>query len=956
MFIQQVDDKINTERSWMSAYKFHLVTSVQQLSKLVDFCIERKLYSIDVETTGLDSRVYKDEFFEDGKTTRHGIRTVDKIAGVCMSFDGENGYYVPLAHEPEGSGNLPWDPAWDEFERLVHSGSRAIKHGGIFDDEFLHPVTGKEYWKKEEFEDTFLISKILTPLKGSPNGLKPLTKEHFGIDMIELDELFTDEMKAYLKKQGMGYNFAVLHPREGLEYGCSDGIFTYKLFSVLREKLAPSDLFIYELEKSFSNVLRKLERNRIHLDVDRLHQLEVECKAEMIKVGDAIRKFIENNRHNSNPGKWRTLNIGSVEQLAEALLINEDGLQLKPTKELVVEAAGGWSNYNDGGGDDDSEQPEANADKKYTLKETAVKSLHDAYGDKYKIKIDDRENSLFELILEYRHYSKMLDSYIAPLSQSFDKYGDVRPSFSQMGTDTARLSSKAGDIKDGYSGINFQGIPRDSDEDKPELFKQIRTIIIPRDGWMLAKLDYAGEELRVVTNLSGDKVWTRSFLYEDGDVHSITARILFNKDEVNKDERNRGKRSNFAFIYGGGAGAIQRNVGCSMEDAQRHMDNLRHGVPELMGYVEHQKQFAKKFKCIYTAFGRRIPVPDIDSPIRKIRSKAERNAINSTIQAGSADLIKMAMCFVDKNVRKLGWEDRVKYILTVHDEIVFEIRPQYLMEIIRKLDEWMTCIWKIPKVHGREWVVPLLTEPGLGKSWRVKHDFFEMVDGVPAKPNDIAEDGTFKGKLKPGHYFADGRIYQEIPDFLAPYIKRLPVEPKELTAVEPVPLLEAKSEDKPIDDSEETIVITKDDLPVELRSESIGGTAEIPPLSLNSGDLDLSDLSVNVESNDSSTGNSESVGGLEDLMSMPDTNKEPENISLDEKVEIDPKSVFRWTIRSQLNETTVKKLHAICVLAEGETPLRIISPDGEILVSEDVGARVSKDEFLLYSRLFGLGS
>jgi DNA polymerase I-like protein with 3'-5' exonuclease and polymerase domains len=944
MFLQQVDDKINTERSWMSAYRFHLVTSIQQLSKLIDFCIERKLYSIDVETTGLDNRVYPDSFFDDGKTTRHGIRTVDKIAGVCMSFNGEDGYYIPLSHEPEGSNNLPWDPAWDEFERLVYSDARAITHGGIFDDEFLYPVTGKEYWKKEEFEDTFLISKILNPLKGSPNGLKPLTKEHFGVDMIELDELFTDEMKVYLKKQGMGLNFAMLHPREGLEYGCSDGIFTYKLFHTLREKLAPGDLFIYELEKSFSNVLRKLERNRVHLDIDRLHQLEVECKTEMRKVGDAIRTFIE-SRNKHNKGKWSTLNIGSVDQLAEALITHEDGLLLKPTKELIVEAAGGWSNYNEGGGDDDSDQSESSGEKKYTLKETAIKSLHDAYGKKTLIKIDDRENSLFELILEYRHYSKMLDSYLAPLSSSFDKYGDVRPSFTQMGTDTARLSAKAGEIKDGYSGINFQGIPRDSDEDKPELFKQIRTIIVPREGWMLAKLDYAGEELRVVTNLSGDRVWTKSFLYEDGDVHSITARILFGKDEVNKDERNRGKRSNFAFIYGGGAGAIQRNVECTMEDAQRHMDNLRHGVPELMGYVDHQKQFAKKFKCIYTSFGRRIPISDIDSPIRKLRSAAERRAINYTVQSTSADIIKMAMCFVDKNIRKLGWEDRVKYILTVHDEIVFEIRPQYLMEIIPKLNEWMTCIWQIPKVHGREWVVPLLTEPGIDTNWRAKYDHFEMTQGVPAKSSDIAEDGTFKGKLKKNHYFADGRIYQEVPDFLKPHITRLPINGKELPVIESVPLLEAKSEEKPV--TEEPVSMSEDKEITELAS-----------LSLNSGDLDLSDLNVSMNSDNDiiPIENTSSEGGLEDLVALPD--KPETELNLEEtvnKTEIDPKSVLRWMIRSQLNETTIRKLHAVCILAEGETPLRVISPEGEILIHEDIGAKIDQESFLQYARLFGLG-
>lgn len=970
MFLQQVDDSINTQRSWMKDYKFHLVTSVKQLSKLIDLCVQRKLYAIDVETTGVDNRIYPDEFFEDNKKTRHGIRTIDKIAGVCMSFDGENGYYVPLSHEPEESGNLPWDPAWDEFERLIYSDARAIVHNGKFDFEFLYPVTGKEYWKITEHEDTFLMSKVINPLKGSPNGLKPLTKIHFDVDMIELDDLFTDEMKALLKKEKMGYNFAVLHPKEGLEYGCSDGIFTYKLMPILREKLTESDITIYNLEKSFCNVLRKLERNRVHADVDRLRQLETECTAEMIRVGDAVRNYIE--KRTRSTGKWNTLNIGSVDQLSAALITDlEEGLKLKPTKEMIEEAGGNGSS---GGGDDDDDDDNhgETAIEKYSLKDTAITSLHKAYGEKHFIEFDTddpdgkkKKNSIFELILEYRHYVKMLGSFVTPLLSAVDKYGDVRPNFNQMGTDTARLSSKAGKIEDGYSGINFQGIPRDSDEDKPELFKQIRTVITPRLGWMLLKLDFAGEELRVVTNLSGDKIWTKSFLYEDGDVHSITARILFGKDEVNKDERNRGKRSNFAFIYGGGAGAIQRNVGCSMEDAQRHMDNLRHGVPELMGYVDYQKSFAKKFKCIYTAFGRRVPILNIDSPIRKLRSKAERCAINYTIQSTSADVLKYAMCFVDKNIRQNGWEDRVRYVLTVHDEVVFEVKPEHLMEITRKLDEWMTCIWKLPKMHGREWVVPLLTEPGIDVHWRARYDYFMMVDGVPAKKNDITEDGTFQGKLKSSQYFADGRIYQKIPDFLIPYIRRIPPGQTDILALpEPIENLPESA----VDEKEQIVA-----LPLEeshpLLEELTSATQETKTSVFD--DLDLSDISLNNSNVILSESNLEanpSEGGLEDFSttsdSVPKLAEKSESNSISEETKestiketsIDESSVLRWTIRCHLNEVTARKLHALCILAEGETPLRVITLDGEILISENVGARVNREEFLCLARLMGLGS
>lgn len=943
MFLQRMNDRVSVTRPWFSQYKFHLVQNIEQLRALVEICLKRKLCSLDLETTGVDNRVYPDEYFEDGVVSRHGIRTVDKIAGVCISFDGENGYYVPLSHEPDDAGNLPWDPAWDEITKIVR-GCKVIFHNAKFDCEFLYPVTGKDFYKIDEYEDTLLMAKVISPLKNSPAGLKSLAKVFFGIDMVELDELFTPERKEQLKRDKRKYNFAMLHPREGLEYGCSDGIFTYKIFPVLREKLTESDLRIYNLEKSFCNVIREMERNRIHIDVERVHQLYAECKAEMERVGDAIRNIIELNT--GRTGKWLTLNIGSIKQLSMALITDPEGMRLKPTPEMLGEGNGGSDD--DGDGDDEDEQP-SDEQKQYSLKDEALKSLNQVYGKKYTVQREghfdkdgkQKTESIFDLILEYRHYDKMKGSYVEKLMMSVDKNGDVRPSFNQMGTDTARLSCKAGEIENGYSGVNFQGIPRDSDEDKPELFKQIRTCIVPRPGYVLVKLDYAGEELRVVTNLSGDPIWTRSFLYEDGDVHSITARTLFGKSDISKDERNRGKRCNFAFIYGGGAGAIQRNIGCSIEDATRHMQNLKNDVPVLMGYVESQKAYARKHKCIYTAFGRRIPIPTIDSPVRGIRAKAERCAINYTIQSTSADIIKYALCFVDKQLRTLGWKDRCRYILTVHDEVVYEVKPEYLMEVVRKLDEWMTLPWKLPKAHGREWTVPLLTEPGIDTSWRVRYDFFKMVDGVPVKPSEISPDGTFNGKLKKDEYFADGRIYQKIPDFLKGFVHRATTSSASEQTVVP-------STQTPEPASTQRVEAQDTPKPQTMSSAepAPGVQADIPKLDVGDINLDAGPALPNVPEIKIESG----PGGVDAVnVASPSVPKSNGTSPTTNNV------VHRWTLRAPMNEYTQRRLHAVCILSEGNVPLRIMTPSGNVLVDEAEGIRVDPKEFDVLSRVFGLG-
>ena len=913
MLLQQADDRVTVGRPWFSQYGFHLVDSVTKLKKLVDLCLERGLYSIDLETTGVDNRIYPDEYFEDGKTTKHGMRTVDRVVGVCMSFDGQHGYYIPLSHEPEDSGNLPWEEAWDELSRLVNSKAKALFHNKKFDAEFLYPLVGKEYYRCDEHEDTMLLARIINPIKSSPAGLKPLTKIHFGVEMVELDDLFTQEKKDQLRKEKKRYNFALLHPREGLEYGCSDGIFTFKLWFALKDKLQGQDLMMYNLEKSFCNVVQKMERNRVHIDVSRVEQLSVECDTMLKTTGDIVRDMIE--ARTGKTGKWRTLNIGSPKQLSMAMLTDPEGLLLKPTKFMLGDDQFADALSGDDDDDDDDGGDDGGAQKQYTLKDEALKSMMEAYGKDFMMQregVVDKDGkpkpeSIFDIVLEYRHYLKMKGSYIDKLMLSHDKYGDVRPVFNQMGTDTTRMSSKAGKISDGFSGINFQGIPRDSDDDKPELFKQIRTCIIPRSGRFLVKLDYMGEELRVVTNLSGDPIWTKSFLYEDGDVHSITSRTLFGKSEVSKDERNRGKRCNFAFIYGGGAGAISRNVGCSIEDGSRHMANLRQAVPVLMGYVEHQKEFARKHKCIFTAFGRRIPIPTIDSPIRAIRAKAERCAINYTIQATSADVLKFALCLVDKKIRELKWEDRVQYVMTVHDEVVYEIKPEHLMEVVRKLDEWMTYPWKLPKAHGRDWEVPLMTEPGIDVNWKARYDYFRMVDGTPTNPKDVV-DGEFKGKLKKDEYFSDGKVFQKVPEFLNGFIYRADGQE---TASQSNPVARQMTPPKPV--------------PTPTQSE---------PTKTVSMDVDLNEPIVDLD------------------MEIGDVKREPP-VAASKPVQ-EPREVFRWTFGAVPSESAMKKLHAACVLAEGPTPIRIISRKGDVLVSESENITVDAVRFRVITDLFGL--
>lgn len=923
-FLQPIEETNNLNKSWITSgtYKFHLCDKIESVRKLVDICIGRRIASLDLETSGLDNRVYSDEYFQDGVTTKYGIRTVDKVVGICISFDGVNGYYLPLSHEAEGSVNLPWRDTWDEIERLQR-GCKLIFHGGIFDTEFLYPLIGKSFWKKDEFEDTFFLQKTINPLKSTPAGLKQLTKFHYNIEMIELADLFSPALLDFLKKQKQGLNFAALHPKEGYIYGASDSIFTYKLFFTLSEKVtSEADKFIYSLEKNYMNVLRKLERERIPINTTLLHKIYNELKSKLFEVGDVIRNCIEVKT--GSRGIWTTLNVGSPKQLSSALITSLDGLRLKPTPIMTNQGDQEYDSLSDS---DDESDSDSEDEKQYSLSDDVIKELHKVYGSQFQVEFEGKKYSIFELITEYRHYDKMRGTYIEPLTKSVDKYGRVRPSFNQVGADTTRLTCKSGKIKDGYAGVPWQGIPRDSDDDKPELFKQIRDLVEAPEGFVVVKFDYAGEELRVITNLSADPIWTDSFLNKDGDVHSITAKSLFNKPEVTKDERNRGKRSNFAVIYGGGAGAIQRNIGSTIEEATKAMENMRRDVPVLMGYVEHQKFFARKHKCIYTAFGRRIPIPTIDSKIPGIRKKAERCSINYTIQATSADILKIAMVLVDKYIRENNLEDSIKYFLTVHDEIVFLIRPEILMEAIPKIDYWMTYPWKMPKVHGKEWVVPLLTEPGIDVNWKARFDYFKMVNGTPATGEVV--DGVYKGKLKKDEEYENGRIYQKIPDFLKGSIWRLPVD-----GVSPTPT-ESSSMNKNIETT-----------PSPAKAEGSSASAESSP-SPTLTEIEISTTEEEPEKEVSPSAEPAPNASSEEKLGLSGPARE-------EPKEEPKEEPFRFTLTATPNQQNVRKLHACTILAEGDSLLRVITPRGEVILDESEGIRVKGEAFTLLAQLFGL--
>jgi hypothetical protein len=255
----------------------------------------------------------------------------------------------------------------------------------------------------------------------------------------------------------------------------------------------------------------------------------------------------------------------------------------------------------------------------------------------------------------------------------------------------------------------------------------------------------------------------------------------------------------------------------------------------------------------------------------------------------------------------------------------------------------MTVCWKLPKAHGREWVVPLLTEPGIDINWKARYDFFKMVDGVPVDPKSIDENGKYTGKVKKGEYFHGGKIYQEIPDWLKPHIKR-----GDMIGISETPNVAEAQINKPV----------AAPAPPEVKKHVDESEIHLEVSDPEAIEFDYSDPP---EADDKPHAEEIPKVAVPTALAPPPKTPEPTRISdpqrtLDWSPPIQPAmELYRMIWRSEYNERNLKKLNAIIILAEGDVPLRIVNTEGKILIHESDSSPVNPVEFDLLCKLFGIG-
>ena len=306
------------------------------------------------------------------------------------------------------------------------------------------------------------------------------------------------------------------------------------------------------------------------------------------------------------------------------------------------------------------------------------------------------EHEVPRLVLDYRQLSKLKSTYVDALPVLCRAgTGRLHTNFNQVGTATGRLSS---------NNPNLQNIPI-----RTELGREIRAAFIAEPGNVLLAADYSQIELRLLAHFSEDPLLVEAYRRGD-DIHTLTAAQVFGVPPlmIDAEHRRRAKAVNFGIVYGLSPFGLSQQLGIDTKEAKRFIDAYFEKYKGVTAFIEKTLADARRDGLVKTLFGRVRPIPDILGKNANLRGFAERTAVNTPLQGTAADLIKLAMIRIDRELRERDLRSRM--LLQVHDELVFEA-PEAEVDALRELVKR-----EMEQVHALR--VPLVVEIGVGLNWR----------------------------------------------------------------------------------------------------------------------------------------------------------------------------------------------------------------------------------------------
>ena len=299
------------------------------------------------------------------------------------------------------------------------------------------------------------------------------------------------------------------------------------------------------------------------------------------------------------------------------------------------------------------------------------------------------------LVIEHRQLQKLKSTYLDQLPALADAKGRIHTTFNQVGTATGRLSS---------TNPNLQNIPV-----RTAIGREIRAAFIAAEGNLLMSADYSQIELRLMAHFSQDPLLLHA--YRTGqDIHTLTASEVFGVpvDKLDKETRNRAKAVNFGIVYGISPFGLAAQLGIEQKVAKQYIETYYERYAGIKRFIDETLEQVRREQAVRTYFGRIRPIPDIQSRNPNMRGFAERTAINTPLQGTAADLIKLAMIALDREMAAR----KMKSVMTlqVHDELLFDVAPDEASE----LEELV----KYEMEHVAEFSVPIVAEVGVGNNWR----------------------------------------------------------------------------------------------------------------------------------------------------------------------------------------------------------------------------------------------
>jgi DNA polymerase-1 len=508
-----------------------------------------------------------------------------------------------------------------------------LKISALDEDSNQNDLTSIVFTLKNIFEDT-AIKKICVDAK----SIMHICMDH-KIKFKDIEDIYLLFYTLHTGKEKISLDLLI--DLYSLEYKSHDAFAIFKLHNILRDEFSTERLFemYLTIERPLLLLLTKIEKKGIKVDEIILKELGKEFDEKVVGLQTEIYKLA-----------GVEFNIGSPKQIGDILFNN---LQLPNGKKS--KKSGGYI---------------TDAETLYKIAATGVPIAHK--------------------ILEWRQYSKLINTYTTALQKAINKIdGRIHTTFSAITTSTGRLSSH---------DPNLQNIPiRTHDGNR------IRTAFVAAPGNVMLSADYSQIELRLLAHIANMHILKKAF-HDKKDVHSITASQIFGISlyDVTSEYRRRAKAINFGIIYGQSSYGLANSLNISRDEASSYINSYFEQYPGIKEYMKETVHFAKKHGYVKTLMGRKCYINGINDKRHNVRNFAERSAINAPIQGTASEIIKKAMVMLSPDLQEF-------LVLQIHDELLFEMPKNLIEENSARIKKTMQDIVKLS--------IPIDVDISFGQNW-----------------------------------------------------------------------------------------------------------------------------------------------------------------------------------------------------------------------------------------------